>query len=218
MKNLQKGFVLPLIIAIIAVLAVGGGVYVYQNKKTESPVSAVDKSSVGPSQSEIDRYNQAVAQRKAEEQPNPPTGYLVPNNVPSQYKLDDKGTRFTSHSTYWSYKGQTETSFGPMTLYLQFSEDTKNTFANYVKTETESPIQTLRVVKEFTYNGSSGVVIGTFPNEKTYENYEKFPSNALEFWLAYDHQGRLFKIHTTDSIDLTPDVLIGLLKKTTVAK
>lgn len=39
MKNLQKGFAVPLIIAIIAILAIGGGVYVYQNKKVETPAS-----------------------------------------------------------------------------------------------------------------------------------------------------------------------------------
>ncbi len=35
MKNLQKGFIIPLIIAIMAVLAIGGGVYVYENNKAE---------------------------------------------------------------------------------------------------------------------------------------------------------------------------------------
>lgn len=32
MKNLQKGFVVPLVIAVIAVLAIGGGIYIYKNK------------------------------------------------------------------------------------------------------------------------------------------------------------------------------------------
>jgi len=36
MKN-QKGFVVPLLIAIIAVLVIGGGVYVYKNKKVKAP-------------------------------------------------------------------------------------------------------------------------------------------------------------------------------------
>ena len=39
MKNLQKGFVVPLVIAIIAVLAIGGGVYIYESKKTEAPAA-----------------------------------------------------------------------------------------------------------------------------------------------------------------------------------
>jgi hypothetical protein len=34
MKNLQKGFVIPLVIAIIALLVVGGGAYVYVNQKS----------------------------------------------------------------------------------------------------------------------------------------------------------------------------------------
>ncbi|MES3005776.1 MAG: Ser-Thr-rich GPI-anchored membrane family protein [Patescibacteria group bacterium] len=43
MKNKQSGFIIPLILSIIAILAVGGGVYVYQeNKKVEVPVPVVD--------------------------------------------------------------------------------------------------------------------------------------------------------------------------------
>lgn len=37
MKNSQKGFVVPLLITIIALLVIGGGVYVYRNKKVEAP-------------------------------------------------------------------------------------------------------------------------------------------------------------------------------------
>ena len=37
MKNKQKGFVVPLLIAIIALLIIGGGVYIYENKKAEAP-------------------------------------------------------------------------------------------------------------------------------------------------------------------------------------
>lgn len=35
MKN-QKGFIVPLLLTIIAILVIGGGVYVYQNKVTEN--------------------------------------------------------------------------------------------------------------------------------------------------------------------------------------
>ncbi len=37
MKNLQKGFIVPVLLVIIALLVVGGGVYVYENKKAEVP-------------------------------------------------------------------------------------------------------------------------------------------------------------------------------------
>ncbi len=35
MKNQQKGFIIPLVIVILAIFAIGGGVYVYKNNKTE---------------------------------------------------------------------------------------------------------------------------------------------------------------------------------------
>lgn len=38
MKNSQKGFIVPLLLVIIVALVVGGGVYIYENKKTEAPV------------------------------------------------------------------------------------------------------------------------------------------------------------------------------------
>ena len=41
MKNLQKGFVVPLLLAIIAVLVIGGGVYIYNTKKLETPILPV---------------------------------------------------------------------------------------------------------------------------------------------------------------------------------
>ncbi len=37
MKNSQKGFVVPVILVVIALFVVGGGVYVYSNKKAEAP-------------------------------------------------------------------------------------------------------------------------------------------------------------------------------------
>lgn len=44
MKNLQKGSVIPLIIAIIALLCIGGGAYVYVNKKSvNTPVQETPK-------------------------------------------------------------------------------------------------------------------------------------------------------------------------------
>ncbi len=39
MKNKEKGFAIPLVIAIIAILGIGGGAYFYINKKVEIPVN-----------------------------------------------------------------------------------------------------------------------------------------------------------------------------------
>lgn len=37
MENLQKGFIVPLLLALIALLLIGGGAYVYTQKKQENP-------------------------------------------------------------------------------------------------------------------------------------------------------------------------------------
>lgn len=37
MKNLQKGFIVPVILVIVALLAIGGGVYVYKSKQVKIP-------------------------------------------------------------------------------------------------------------------------------------------------------------------------------------
>lgn len=49
MKNSQKGFIVPLLLVIIAVLVVGGGVYIYENKKTETP-AVIDTTTQQPNQ------------------------------------------------------------------------------------------------------------------------------------------------------------------------
>ena len=51
MKNLQKGSIVSLLMAIIAVLVIGGGVYIYNNKKSESP-SVLDTKTQNSDQTE----------------------------------------------------------------------------------------------------------------------------------------------------------------------
>lgn len=49
MQNLQRGFIVPLLLALIAVLLIGGGVYIYENKITEAP-AIVDTVTQQPDQ------------------------------------------------------------------------------------------------------------------------------------------------------------------------
>ena len=50
MHNSQKGFVVLLLIGIIALLVIGGGVYIYENKKVEVPT--VDTAVTQPNQNQ----------------------------------------------------------------------------------------------------------------------------------------------------------------------
>ncbi len=51
MKNKQEGFIVPLLIAIIAVLVIGGVVYIYNNKKAEIP-AVIDTTTQQSNQNE----------------------------------------------------------------------------------------------------------------------------------------------------------------------
>jgi hypothetical protein len=42
MQNKQKGFIVPVLFGIIILLVISGGVYIYESKKTETPVAPMD--------------------------------------------------------------------------------------------------------------------------------------------------------------------------------
>ena len=42
MKNSQRGFIIPLVIAIIAILAIGGGVYIYQRNESRPESESIN--------------------------------------------------------------------------------------------------------------------------------------------------------------------------------
>lgn len=68
MKN-QKGFIVPLLVAIIAVLVIGGGIYISSIKKSEAPVF--------PTSTDVQTTNQVQQQTNTQ---NPP----ATNNTPVQ--------------------------------------------------------------------------------------------------------------------------------------
>lgn len=185
------------LIAIILILVVAGVVYFYiENKKSVVPSSTAEQ-----------KFQDVLAKRKAEEVSKPPVGYLVPSTVPAGYEVTENTERFTAYSTYFPYKSTTQ-------KYLQFSETSKDTYDAWLKREVGSTEQVLRVVKEFTYNGSKGAVVGVFVNENS---FKQFPNKSTEKTLVYDHDGRLVKIHAIDA-GITADKLIELLKKMTVSQ
>lgn len=64
MKNQNKGFVVPVLLGIIALLVIGGGVYMYNNKKAETPLAPTDTS--------VQTTNQ-IQQNAVVNTPNPST-------------------------------------------------------------------------------------------------------------------------------------------------
>ena len=72
MKNLQKGFIVPVLLAIIAVLVIGGGVYIYESKKTETPL-VVNNQNQLPNQNQQQTNTQTPVATQPKVSPDPTT-------------------------------------------------------------------------------------------------------------------------------------------------
>ncbi|MCX6753857.1 MAG: DKNYY domain-containing protein, partial [Candidatus Nomurabacteria bacterium] len=82
MNYLQKGFIVPVLLVIIALLVVGGGVYIYENKKTETP-TIVDTETQQSNQNQQPTNTQTppvstqpISQPPTNNTTNPPTAKI----------------------------------------------------------------------------------------------------------------------------------------------
>jgi hypothetical protein len=81
MKNQQKGFIVPLLVLIIAVLAIGGGAYVYtQNKEaTQTPVSTTPTSTTTTSTHSPSASSSSTVKAKVNSTTPTPTNSVEPS-------------------------------------------------------------------------------------------------------------------------------------------
>ncbi len=86
MKNLQKGFVAPLILGIIVLLAVSGGIYVSKNNKAKGNVEA--PVVINTERQQTTTLNNYKGEGKAGNQINIPSGSVVANSKLSLYKSE----------------------------------------------------------------------------------------------------------------------------------
>ncbi|MCW3119692.1 MAG: hypothetical protein JWM28_3774 [Chitinophagaceae bacterium] len=97
MKNKQQGFIVPLLITIIALFVIGGGIYVYENKKTETQPTSIQVNS--SSTGSVDTTSQISAQQNISTVKSTPT---VTKNVSNPintsewnpFKNEDYGFEF----------------------------------------------------------------------------------------------------------------------------
>ena len=92
MKNSQKGFIVPMLLGIIALLIIGGGVYVYESNKTEAPTV------VNPNQAQQTN----TGTQDVNEDQNLLTNALKPISIYSANGVCD-ATRFDSKDNYFDY-------------------------------------------------------------------------------------------------------------------
>ncbi len=61
MKNLQQGFILPALLVVIALLVIGGGIYVYESKKSEIR-TVIDNGTQQSDQQQVNTQTPPVTQ------------------------------------------------------------------------------------------------------------------------------------------------------------
>lgn len=92
MKNSQKGFVMPVILAIVALLVIGGGIYIY--KKVEAPIVV---------ETETQQTTQTQSNGQGGSQINIPSGSVVVNTKNTLYKHESCGFEISFPSNFVSW-------------------------------------------------------------------------------------------------------------------
>jgi len=133
MKKHNQGFVVPLLIAIIAVLAIGVGVYVYENNKAEFPIP-VNNNSAQNSQDNTKTSNlQTVTNTQVTETQNNVSNSPKVGTVNTQisewktYTNIKQGITFKYPSNYLSKEQSIIDTVNNIPLELQLVEDANNT-------------------------------------------------------------------------------------------
>lgn len=217
MKNNKKGSATLWILIIILMVTVGGGLYVFNSGKGCRITDDTGKTTYGPcpenkadysfnadDNTDLGRIKKAMQDQESKYLANSPSGFLVPTTVPSGYKPQTHPTSFTSDSASYYYS----TNRGvPADKNLTFEENGSSygTFVNFDAYLTYMAKDS-KIVKEFTYNGGRGKVL-------TYTS-----NSSPNYQLIYDHQGKLLIIAANNDLNITPEILVELLKAMTVTK
>lgn len=184
MKNTQKGFVMPLLLALIAVLLVGGGVYVYENKKVEVPTTVVDTGTKQSNQNQQQTNTQTlpvITQQNptnkaidvtpatdARNQVSPQSSQLAPKTQESNldYYILQNNTLTVNEQKFPKAIGEyqfrnVDTSYGTESqraFLVSYSKDNppRGTIAvNMGQTSSAGLAETVKNLKQYTYKNST---------------------------------------------------------------
>jgi hypothetical protein len=188
MKNLQKGFVVPLLIAIIALLVIGGGVYIYENKKAEVPAV----TNTGIQQSDQVQQQTNTQTLPVTTKPTPPTSSqpsitaLSPTAGPIGTSVTITGSGFAATGNTISFgdwqspnlsssNGGTSITFTVPNVTLCYSDNGPTACQTYVSGS--------RVPATYNVQVSTSIVIGKTSNVLPF--YVTAPTSSTAGWQTY---------------------------------
>src|SRR3989344_5460953 len=162
MKNSRKGFIVPLLMAIIAVLVISSGVYLYKSKKTESPAV------VNPNQ--VQQTNKGTQNTNGDK--NLLTDALKSISVYTANGICD-ATRYDSQDNYFDYNEY---------LYQRAAGKRKAYSTTYFKNDFELKIYLTTLPEGIVWNGKQvEVSIG-----KISDNRIGSSKNACDSWMGFE--------------------------------
>ena len=171
MKNKQKGFVLPLLIGIIALLVIGGGIYVYESKKVETPI--IDTKAV-----QVDQTQPVVTQNNA-------SGWQT-------YSYTDSRNAFSfQYPSGWNLKDlKPTTSTGDHTVIIESPDSTTQKPITWQSVGLRSTTAQIAQFSNLTYNKpeKSMVTIGTI-------SATEFNDNSIDgSWIIFEKNGYTYTV------------------------
>lgn len=217
MKNKRKGFIIPLLIAIIAVLAIGGGVYVYKNKKTEESIVA---GVIGPPEPKIGEssYQKDFLQRMQKEKKDTNKKVVVPSLVWDtkwkDYKNDEIGiyfkypgyfSDFPKLSTYSYKKKWLESDPG--------SSNIRSVVSNIPALMSSSIMKVVVEGKDISNTDEldiSIVPIGDYVYYAMYSSFRYYYNDKNNTWIGVDPFGKKIDLNT-DSAEFKNESVSGRL-------
>jgi hypothetical protein len=205
----KKALVIVIILFIFIITAVGVYYLLVNSKSNNFSQGAVKISENKPLQAnnQDEKIAEKIKQMEAQRRPNPPKGFLSidTSKLPSDCSLEF--ATFTEKSATYHYECKSS-SPEPYNFpyYLNYWENSGKFLDEEVKQETESKVQNLKVVKDFLFQNSKGVIVGTFTEADT------SLKNPIEYRLYWMHGDNLIMIHTTNVLEFAQEKLIELLK------
>lgn len=143
--NTEKGFVTPIVIAVIAILAIGGGTYVYTNQKNEEPNASVNSEVKVVTESQVSTSQNTTSNTPRDTQTDKKTTVSVNATTDSNiqtsidvktvdWQIHDSGRGIEfKHPSYISVDKTTNDS-----VLLSYSQGGKNYFNINIKESTQS--------------------------------------------------------------------------------
>ncbi len=185
MKNSQNGFVSPILLGIIALLVIGGGVYVYKNKKEKASEANVETQQSNKNQQQTNTQTSPVATQKNNNSVVPaPIKTPDIKSVPQNFSTYNNSGLKLNYPKNWTIIEDPSRSDDTL---IEFSIETPKTdtsrygklFFQFAK-KGELPLSTMMKVEQNTLEKSGATITEPMPFEFAGMSGNRFTATLVD--------------------------------------